>query len=241
MKESHKETNIPMQEGGHQILVIEDEEPIRRFLRASLTNEGYRVSEAGTGDEGLKMASRQPPDLVILDLGLPDMDGQQVLRRFREWLTAPVIILSVRDQEEQKIEALDHGADDYVTKPFGIGELLARMRTALRHVHQVAPASSTICIEDLKVDLSARRVFRREDEVHLTPLEYKLFVTMLKHSGKVLTHRFLLKEVWGPHDTHETHYLRVFVASLRRKLEGDPARPRYILTEQGVGYRFASE
>ena len=230
-----------MQEGGHQILVIEDEEPIRRFLRASLTNAGYRVSEAGSGDEGLKMASRQPPDLVILDLGLPDMDGQQVLHRLREWLTAPVIILSVRDQEEQKIKALDHGADDYVTKPFGIGELLARMRTALRHVHQVAPASSTLSIGDLRVDLSARRVFRRDEEVHLTPLEYKLFVTMLKHSGKVLTHRFLLKEVWGPHDTHETHYLRVFVASLRRKLEDDPARPRYILTEQGVGYRFAAE
>jgi two-component system KDP operon response regulator KdpE len=241
MKDSHKEANIPMPESGHQILVIEDEESIRRFLRASLTNEGYRISEAGSGDEGLKMASRQPPDLVILDLGLPDMDGQQVLRRLREWLTAPVIILSVRDQEEQKIEALDHGADDYVTKPFGIGELLARMRTALRHVHQVVSASSTLSIGDLRVDLSARRVFRGEEEVHLTPLEYKLFVTMLKHSGKVLTHRFLLKEVWGPHDTHETHYLRVFVASLRRKLEHDPARPCYILTEQGVGYRFASE
>jgi two-component system KDP operon response regulator KdpE len=230
-----------MSEGGHQILVIEDEEPIRRFLRASLANEGYRVSEAASGDEGLRIASRLPPDLVILDLGLPDMDGQQVLRRLREWLSAPVIILSVRDQEEQKIEALDHGADDYVTKPFGIGELLARMRTALRHVHQVVPTSSTISIGDLRVDLSARRIHRRDEEVHLTPLEYKLFVTMLKHSGKVLTHRFLLKEVWGPHDTYETHYLRVFVASLRRKLEDDPARPRYILTEQGVGYRCAAE
>src|SRR5688572_19049210 len=156
-----------MQEGGHQILVIEDEEPIRRFLRASLTNAGYRVSEAGSGDEGLKMASRQPPDLVILDLGLPDMDGQKVLRTLREWLTAPVIILSVRDQEEQKIEALDHGADDYITKPFGIGELLARMRTALRHVNQVVPASSTISIGDLRVDLSVRRMFRRDEEVHL--------------------------------------------------------------------------
>jgi DNA-binding response OmpR family regulator len=156
-------------------------------------------------------------------------------------VTAPVIILSVRDQEEQKIESLDHGADDYITKPFGIGELLARMRTALRHAHQAGTATSTITIGDLRVDLSARRVFRREEEVHLTPLEYKLIVTMLKHSGKVLTHRFLLKEVWGPHDTHETHYLRVFVASLRRKLEDDPARPCYILTEPGVGYRFASE
>jgi two-component system KDP operon response regulator KdpE len=241
MKESHNEIDLSMSEGEHRILIIEDEEPIRRFLRASLSNEGYQVSEAATGDEGLKMASRQPPDLVILDLGLPDMDGQQVLRRLREWFTAPVIILSARDQEQQKIESLDHGADDYVTKPFGIGELLARMRTALRHVHQVASPSSTLTIGELRVDLSARRVFRREAEVHLTPLEYKLLVTMLKHSGKVLTHRFLLKEVWGPHDTHETHYLRVFVASLRRKLEDHPAQPRYILTEQGVGYRFAAE
>ncbi|MBI1249360.1 response regulator [bacterium] len=230
-----------MQHGDHHILIIEDEQPIRRFLRASLTNEGYRVTEAETGEDGLRIAARQPPDLVILDLGLPDLDGQEVLRRLREWLTAPVIILSVRDQEQQKIDALDHGADDYVTKPFGIGELLARMRTALRHAHTIAPTSSTISIGELRVDLSARLVYRQDEEIHLTPLEYKLVVTMLKHSGKVLTHRFLLKEVWGPHDTHETHYLRVFVASLRRKLEDDPARPRYILTEQGVGYRFAAE
>lgn len=241
------EVNLPkesvphMQHGDHSILIIEDEQPIRRFLKASLTNEGYRVTEAAAGEEGLRIAGHQPPDLVVLDLGLPDLDGQVVLRRLREWLTAPVIILSVRDQEQQKIDALDHGADDYVTKPFGIGELLARMRTALRHAHAVAPTSSLLSIGELRVDLSARLVFRREEEIHLTPLEYKLFVTMLKHSGKVLTHRFLLKEVWGPHDTHETHYLRVFVASLRRKLEDDPARPRYLLTEQGVGYRFAAE
>ncbi len=230
-----------MQQGDHSILIIEDEQPIRRFLRASLTNEGYRITEAESGEEGLRIAARQPPDLVILDLGLPDMDGQEVLRRLREWLTAPIIILSVRDQEQQKIAALDNGADDYVTKPFGTGELLARMRTALRHAHNVNPTSSTVSIGELRVDLSARLVFHRNEVVHLTPLEYKLVVTMLKHSGKVLTHRFLLKEVWGPHDTHETHYLRVFVASLRRKLEDDPARPRYILTEQGVGYRFAAE
>lgn len=230
-----------MPHGDHSLLIIEDELPIRRFLRASLTNEGYRVTEAETGEEGLRMAARQPPDLVILDLGLPDLDGQDVLRRLREWFTAPVIILSVRDQEQQKIAALDNGADDYVTKPFAMGELLARIRTALRHAHSVAPTSSTISIGDLRIDLSARLVFRRSEEIHLTPLEYKLVITMLKHSGKVLTHRFLLKEVWGPLDTHETHYLRVFVASLRRKLEDDPARPRYILTEQGVGYRFAGE
>mgnify|MGYP002622738429 CR=1 FL=1 len=239
--EIQKDVVLPMQHGEHSILVIEDEQPIRRFLRASLTNEGYRVSEAESGEEGLRVAARQPPDLVILDLGLPDMDGQEVLRRLREWFTAPIIILSVRDQEQQKIDALDHGADDYVTKPFGIGELLARMRTALRHAHSVAPASSSVTIGELRFDLSARLVFRRDEEVHLTPLEYKLLITMLKHSGKVLTHRFLLKEVWGPHDTHETHYLRVFVASLRRKLEDDPTRPRYLLTEQGVGYRFVAE
>lgn len=151
------------------------------------------------------------------------------------------MILSARDQESQKIKALDSGADDYVTKPFGVGELLARLRTALRHAHRIGPEESAVQIGDLRVQLAARLVFRGDEAVHLTPLEYKLFVTMLKHAGKVLTHRYLLREVWGPQDSQENHYLRVFVASLRRKLESDPARPRYILTEQGVGYRFASE
>lgn len=187
------------------------------------------------------MASAQPPDLVILDLGLPDLDGQSVLTRLREWYTSPIIVLSARDQEAQKIRALDSGADDYVTKPFGIGELLARIRTAIRHAHRVGPESTTVTIGDLRVDLAARLVYLKGQVVHLTPLEYKLLVTMVKHAGKVLTHRFLLREVWGPQDSHENHYLRVFVASLRRKLEDDPARPRYMLTEQGVGYRFASE
>lgn len=222
-------------------MVIEDEPPIRRLLRAALTDEGYRVSEAASGAEGLRMASSQPPELVILDLGLPDVDGQEVLQRLREWLTAPIIVLSARDQEAEKVRALDHGADDYVTKPFGVGELLARMRTAIRHAHRVGADATTTSIGDLKVDLAARLVFVNDQEVHLTPLEYKLLATMLKHAGKVLTHRFLLREVWGPHDSQENHYLRVFVASLRRKLEADPARPRYILTEQGVGYRFAAE
>jgi two-component system KDP operon response regulator KdpE len=230
-----------MHQGEHHILVIEDEQPIRRFLRASLVDEGYRVSEAETGQRGLKMASAQPPDLVILDLGLPDIDGQEVLARLREWYSAPIIILSARDQEQQKIKALDHGADDYVTKPFGVGELLARIRTAMRHAHHVGANSTTVKVGELRVDLAARLVFRREEGVHLTPLEYKLLVVMLKHMGKVLTHRFLLREVWGPQDSQEYHYLRVFVASLRRKIEDDPARPRYILTEQGVGYRFAAE
>lgn len=227
--------------GDHHILIIEDELPIRRFLRASLASEGYRVTEAPTGTQGLQMATAQPPDLVILDLGLPDMDGQDVLQRLREWCTAPIIVLSARDQEPQKIKALDHGADDYVTKPFGTGELLARMRTALRHAHRTGHEETAITIGDFRVDLAARVVKRRDEFIHLTPIEYKLLITMLKQAGKVLTHRFLLREVWGPQDSQENHYLRVFVASLRRKLEDDPARPRYIVTEQGVGYRFAVE
>jgi two-component system, OmpR family, KDP operon response regulator KdpE len=229
-----------MSENDHHILVIEDEQPIRRFLKASLGAEGYRVSEATTAKEGLRMAASLPPDLIILDLGLPDLDGQEVLRQLREWYTSPVIVLSARDQEEQKVAALDHGADDYVTKPFGTGELLARMRTALRHSHRVGPEETTVRVGDIQIDLGARLVTKNGDTIHLTPLEYKLLVTMLKHSGKVLTHRFLLREVWGPQDSRENHYLRVFVASLRRKLEDDPARPRHIITEQCVGYRIAA-
>jgi two-component system KDP operon response regulator KdpE len=228
-------------QGDHLILIIEDEQPIRRFLKASLTNEGYRVIEAGSGDEALKTASRQPPDLVILDLGLPDLDGREVLRQLRDWYAGPILVLSARDQESQKIWALDHGADDYLIKPFGIGELLARLRNAIRHTQNVTPESSIISIGELRVDLAGRRVFCRDQEAHLTPLEYKLLVTLMKHAGKVLTHKYLLGEVWGPHSTYENHYLRVYVASLRRKLEIDPARPRYLLTEQSVGYRFASE
>lgn len=230
-----------MDTGNHHILIIEDEQPIRRFLRASLKNEGYRISEAGTGKEGLQIAAAQPPDLIILDLGLPDFDGQDVLQQLREWYTAPIIILSARDQEPQKIKALDHGADDYVTKPFGIGELLARMRTALRHSLRTTPVDTSLMFGDLQIDLAARLVKRAAEIVHLTPLEYKLLITMARHSGKVLTHRFLLREVWGPLDSQENHYLRVFVASLRRKLESDPAQPKYIITEPGVGYRFAAE
>ncbi len=230
-----------MQQASPLVLIIEDEQPIRRFLRASLVTAGYRIAEAGTGEDGLRLAVQQPPDLVILDLGLPGIDGQQVLLRLREWLSAPIVVLSAREQEKQKVEALDAGADDYVTKPFGVGELLARIRTALRHANRLASESSVVSMGDLRVDLAARLVFRADQQVHLTPLEYKLLVTLLKHSGKVLTHRFLLREVWGPQDSQETHYLRVFVASLRRKLEADSARPRYILTEPGVGYRFAAE
>jgi two-component system KDP operon response regulator KdpE len=224
------------------ILLIEDELPIRKFLAASLVSAGYLFDEAATGSEGLRNASQKPPDLVILDLGLPDMDGQQVLKQLREWYTSPIIVLSARDQEQQKVMALDSGADDYLTKPFSTVELLARIRVALRHSARGDETNSTVLERgDLKIDLSARSVFAQNKEVHLTPIEFKLLASLARHSGKVLTHQQLLKEVWGPHQIDETHYLRVFMTSLRRKLESDPARPRYLLTEQGVGYRFAGE
>lgn len=223
------------------VLIIEDEQPIRRFLRASLIHESYRVTEATNGAEGIREATSSPPDLIILDLGLPDLDGQSVLNQLRDWFSGPIIILSARDQESQKILALDHGADDYVTKPFGIGELLARMRATLRHARKTNTDSTAFVFGEIRIDVSARLVYRNNAEVPVTPLEYKLLLTLAKHAGKVLTHRFLLREVWGPQSSEEVHYLRVFVASLRRKLEVDPARPRYLLTEQGVGYRLITD
>lgn len=224
-----------------RILLVEDELPIRKFLGAALSNAPYQLDQAATGAQALQHAAQSPPDLVILDLGLPDMDGQDLIRRLREWLSAPIIVLSARDQEQQKIAALDNGADDYLTKPFSTGELLARVRVALRHAERAGDevGSTTFESGELKVDLATRRVFVSTAEVHLTPIEYKLLLTLIRHAGKVLTHRQLLKEVWGPHQVEETHYLRVFMANLRRKLEADPARPRYLLTEQGVGYRLA--
>jgi two-component system KDP operon response regulator KdpE len=223
------------------LLLVEDEAPIRRFVRASLVSEGYRVEEADTAKQALRAATQQPPDLVVLDLGLPDGDGLDVLRQLREWSRAPVLILSAREQERQKVAALDAGADDYLTKPFGTGELLARIRVALRHASRAPDESAVFESGDLKVDLANRRVFARGGEVKLTPLEYKLLATLVKHAGKVLTHSFLLKEVWGPQQVRETHYLRVFMASLRRKIEADPARPQHLLTEQGVGYRLSAD
>lgn len=220
------------------VLVVEDQESIRRFLRASLVGAGYRVLEAGTAAHALRTASESPPDLVILDLGLPDRDGFEVLRGFRSWSQAPVIVLSARDGEASKVAALDAGADDYVTKPFGVGELLARMRSALRH-RSPGPADEAIVADQLRIDVAARRAYVGGTEIHLTPLEYKLLLTLARSPGRVLTHRVLLKEVWGPDATQEVHYLRVFVASLRRKIEADPTRPRLIVTEPGVGYRFA--
>lgn len=226
------------------ILVIEDEKPILNFLKASITSQGYRVLLAENGTDGLGLAASNVPDLVILDLGLPDIDGIEVINRLREWLTSPIIVLSARGREQDKVDALDAGADDYITKPFGIKELFARIRVAIRHKANsggTLSESARFCVGDLTVDLAARRVFTGEEEVHLTPIEYRLLSTLVRHAGKVLLHRFLLKEVWGPGSADQTHYLRVFMATLRRKIERDPARPRYLLTEQGVGYRLVDE
>jgi two-component system KDP operon response regulator KdpE len=224
------------------LLLIEDELPIRKFLISSLVSAGYLFEEASTGSEALRRAAQKPPDLVILDLGLPDMDGQQVLKELRTWLTAPVIILSARDQEQQKVMALDNGADDYLTKPFSTEEFLARVRVALRHSSRALGSNSSIIeLPNLKIDLSARKVIANDSEVHLTPIEFKLLASLVRQPGRVLTHQQLLKDVWGPGHIGETHYLRVFMTNLRRKLEADPARPKYLLTEQGVGYRFAGE
>jgi len=222
-------------------VVIEDEPPIRRFLRATLDGQGYRVFEAGTGEAGLVEAATRQPDVVIVDLGLPDIDGLEVIRRLREWSTVPIVVLSARGQEQDKIAALDAGADDYLSKPFGVGELLARMRVALRHAARFGQEAgeSSFTQGDLSVDLARRRVLMHGQEVHLTPIEYRLLTSLVRHAGKVLTHRQLLKEVWGPSHTGETHHLRVHMAQLRRKLEVDSARPRYLLTEPGVGYRLA--
>jgi two-component system, OmpR family, KDP operon response regulator KdpE len=225
------------------VVVVEDEPQIRRFLRAALGSEGYRLHEAGTAKDGLiEIASRQP-DVVILDLGLPDGDGLDVIRKVREWSAVPVIVLSARGREADKVAALDAGADDYLSKPFGIGELMARMRVALRHRARVSDGAleSTFSVAELHVDLAARRVSVGGAEVHLTPIEYRLLVVLVHHAGKVITHRQLLSEVWGPNATEQAHYLRVYMAHLRRKLEADPARPRYLLTEAGVGYRLAAE
>jgi len=224
------------------IVLIEDEPQIRRFLRATLVSQGYRLFEAATGADGLVEAATRQADVVIVDLGLPDMDGLEVIRRLREWATVPIIVLSARGQERDKVTALDAGADDYVSKPFSAGELLARIRVALRHAAgAVREDEARFTVGDLQVDLAHRRVFATGKEVHLTPIEYKLLTTLVRHAGKVLTHRQLLKEVWGPSHSEEAHYLRVYMAQLRRKLEANPARPRYLLTEPGVGYRLASE
>jgi two-component system KDP operon response regulator KdpE len=224
------------------VLLIEDEPQMRRFLRAALGGAEYDLVEASTAREGLAQAAGRNPDVILLDLGLPDLDGLEVTRQIREWSRAPIIVLSARGQEGDKIAALDAGADDYLTKPFGVGELLARMRVALRHALRTADGSEPVFeAGGIKVDLARRQVLRDGVEVHLTPLEYKLLATLVKHAGKVLTHRHLLKEVWGINAINQTHYLRVYVTQLRHKLERDPTQPRLLQTEPGVGYRLRGE
>jgi two-component system KDP operon response regulator KdpE len=225
------------------VVLIEDDREIRHWLRVVLEAEGYRLFFAETGEHGLAETASRQPDLVLLDLGLPDLDGVNVIRRIREWSAVPIIVISARGQEQDKVDALDAGADDYVSKPFGTGELLARMRVALRHAAALRDDASPAVYEtgSLRVDLAARLVYVDGKEVHLTPNEYKLLAALVHHAGKVLTHRHLLKEVWGPNFVEHTNYLRVHMSQLRRKIEAEPARPRYILTESGVGYRLQTE
>jgi two-component system, OmpR family, KDP operon response regulator KdpE len=219
------------------VLVIDDEPQIRRLLRVTLEANGYGVLDAATGQDGLVQAAQRKPEIVLLDLGLPDVEGAQVLKRIREWSSIPIIILSVRDQEEEKVAALDAGADDYVTKPFNSAELLARLRAALRH-RLPQGMDAIFRAGSIEVDLSKRLVLKSGVEVKLTPIEYSLLRLLVTHAGKVLTHRQLLTEVWGPEAVEQTHYLRVHVAHLREKLETDPSRPKLIITEPGVGYRL---
>lgn len=227
---------------GPTVLLIDDEPPIRRLLRTALAAHDYRLIEAATGEDGLHQAATRQPDLIIVDLGLPDIDGFQVIRRLREWTATPIIVLSARGQERDKIDALEAGADDYVSKPFGVGELVARLRAAWRRATRGNQADEPIfTVGALKVDQAHRRVFVGDREIHLTPIEYRLLTTLVRHAGKVLTHDQLLKDVWGPPYVGQSHYVRVYMAQLRRKLEENAARPRYLLTEPGVGYRLAAE
>jgi two-component system, OmpR family, KDP operon response regulator KdpE len=220
------------------ILVVDDEPPIRRFLRVALEAQGYRVAEAATAQEAIAQAATRSPELILLDLGLPDLDGFEVVRRVREWSAIPVIVLSARGREDDKIRALDAGADDYVTKPFATGELLARMRAALRRHARGDDDAAVVGSGELRIDLGRRQVTVAGAEVRLTPIEYRLLVALARHPGRVLTHEHLLREVWGPGYTTQHHYLRVYMAQLRHKLEAEPSRPRWLLTEPGVGYRF---
>jgi two-component system, OmpR family, KDP operon response regulator KdpE len=223
------------------IVLIEDDLVARRLLRTILLGHGYCLFEAATGLNGLAEAASRRPDVVVVDLGLPDMDGIEVIRRLREWTSVPVVVFSARHQESDKVAALDAGADDYVTRPFGSAEFLARLRVALRHAAGARREQAVFTLGDLRVDLARRRVFVTDKEVRLTPIEYRLLITLIHHAGFVLTHRQILTEVWGPSYTEEVHYLRVHVAHLRRKIEADPTTPRYVLTEARLGYRLASE
>lgn len=219
------------------IVIIEDDPPIRRFLRTGLRTQNFTIFEAATGKQGIIEAEVRKPDLIILDLGLPDIDGVDVIKAVRTWSTVPIIILSARSNEQNKIDALDAGADDYLTKPFGFGELLARMRVALRHSN-AATTSEVFTNGDLTIDLHNRVVKMAGEEIHLTPIQYRLLTVLIKYPGKVLTHQQILKEVWGPSYQENAHYLRIYMSQLRQKLEADPTQPKYLLTESGVGYRF---
>ncbi|WP_028218112.1 response regulator [Paraburkholderia oxyphila] len=220
-----------------KVVLIEDDRQIRRYVRASLESAAMRVFDVGTGEEGLAMTATARPDLVIIDPGLPDMEGVDVIRQLRGWSAVPVIVLSARTREQDKVTALDAGADDYVTKPFGIAELLARIRAQLRRQDRsVTTESARVSFGAVTVDLAARSVRRNGETIHLSPIEYRLLVTLVRHAGCVLTHRQLLEEVWGPAHAENANYLRIYMAHLRQKLEGDPARPRHIVTETGVGY-----
>lgn len=226
-----------MSQSGPRVLVVDDERAIRRFLRGALTAHGYAVSEAATGQEGLNVVMSNRPDLVILDLGLPDLEGVEIVRQLREWSQIPIIILSVREGDSDKVAALDAGADDYLSKPFSVDELMARLRAALRRAIQ-SSAEPVFTTGELMVNLAQRVVKVGEDEVQLTPIEYDLLKLMVTHAGRVLTHRQIFQQVWGQDLASNIHLLRVNISNLRRKVEPDPTRPRYILTEPGVGYRL---
>jgi two-component system, OmpR family, KDP operon response regulator KdpE len=225
------------------ILIIEDEPQMMRFLRVTLQSEGYRLAEAETAASGMAQASSRNPDIILLDLGLPDMDGLEVIEKLRAWSNIPVIVISAREQEGDKVKALDRGADDYLTKPFGVGELLARIRVALRRSAPIGHGQleASFAVDDLKIDFIKRQVFVDGEEVHLTPIEYRLLTVLVRNAGKVMTHRQLLKEVWGPLYVEHTHYLRVFMNQLRKKIETDPARPHFLINEPGIGYRFKAD
>jgi two-component system KDP operon response regulator KdpE len=225
--------------GQTKILIIDDELQIRRILRLTLESNDFTVLEAGSGKEGLYAAATEHPEVVVLDLGLPDTDGLAVLRQIREWSTVPIIILSVRNEEKEKVAALEAGADDYMTKPFGVNELIARLHVALRHNRSLQEEEQEFKNGNLWVDLVNRTVKNGEAPVKLTATEYALLLEFVRHAGKVLTHRHLMKEIWGPYREDETQYLRVYMGQLRKKLESDPSRPRLFLTESGVGYRMA--
>ncbi len=224
---------------GARILVIDDEKQILRMLKVALEGNGYRVAEAASGHDGLNQAAVFHPDMIVLDLGLPDMDGIEVIKRLREWTQTPVVVLSVREHEDDKIDALDAGADDYVTKPFSMGELLARLRVAMRHAAKT-DEEPVLTLGELTVDLPRRNVTLRGEEIKLTPTEYEILKYLALQAGRVVTHKQLLRAIWGPNYQEQTHYLRIYVGQLRHKIEADPSQPAYIITEPGVGYRLVT-